>query len=325
MKVHSVSETEATSFARECLRLCSLKERKDGVKSSSKYAKREQSAKVSKRLYYLQERSNVRLGQLKMATRSLPKGQAHSGLLARYNIRTDPDLCVGRAALCRIPCSYQACRVQLAQPWSPLTPAVEQKRYQENQQCDYWPIFKGLNDWLIVDLSPSPGTDMDEVQEACYDVIEGLCQQISQQIKIGRTGAIATDDMEMQGYYLVRWKIEAYLFDPTINDDSEIDDLQIEEGTLVVRGKYHFLIKGAPFWYSPPKQADDESILMRVQTVLLADVELHPFEEGIRELPRNKRRMIEKQSVSRVLEEDHLDLLDEIGRRRENRPRGDDC
>jgi hypothetical protein len=39
MKVHSASETEATSFAMECLRLCTLEERKDGVKSSSKYAK----------------------------------------------------------------------------------------------------------------------------------------------------------------------------------------------------------------------------------------------------------------------------------------------
>jgi hypothetical protein len=51
MKVHSVSETESTSFAMECLRLCNLLERKDGVKSSAKYAKREQSARVSELQY----------------------------------------------------------------------------------------------------------------------------------------------------------------------------------------------------------------------------------------------------------------------------------
>jgi hypothetical protein len=141
MKVHSVSETEATSFAMECLRLCTLEERKDGVKSSSKYAKREQSARVSERLYYLQKRENVRLGQLKMATRGLPKGAAHSGLLARYNIRTDPDLGVGHAALRRIPCSCEACRVQLSQSWSPRTPVEEQSRYRENVHCKYWPVF----------------------------------------------------------------------------------------------------------------------------------------------------------------------------------------
>jgi hypothetical protein len=59
MKVHSVSETESTSFAMECLHLCTLEERKDGVKSSSKYAKRKQSAQVSEQLYYLQERRKI--------------------------------------------------------------------------------------------------------------------------------------------------------------------------------------------------------------------------------------------------------------------------
>jgi hypothetical protein len=87
---------------------------------------------------------------------------------------------------------------------------------------------------------------MDDIQEACYDVIEGLCDQMSQQIKIGRTGAIATEDIETQGYYLVRWDTEAYLFDPTYKEFAS-DNQQIEEGTLVVRGKYHSLIKGAPF------------------------------------------------------------------------------
>ena len=317
MKVHSVSETESTSFAMECLRLCSLQERKDGVKSSSKYAKREQAAPVSERLYYLQKREDVRLGQLKMALRGLPKGAAHSGLLARYNIRTDPDLGVGRAALRRIPCSCQACRIQLGESWAPRTPIEEQRRYQENVDCRYWQIFKGLNDWLIVDLCPSAGTDMDDVQEACYDVIEGLCEQMSQAIKIGQTGAIGTEDMETQGYYLVRWETEAYRFAPNDEQESEIDNLpQLEEGDLVVRGKYHALIKGAPFWYSPPSpDDDDDSVLVRVQTVLSAEVELHPVEEGLYDPPRNKRRTIEKVKGSRILEVDHLDLLEEIVRR----------
>jgi hypothetical protein len=140
---------------------------------------------------------------------------------------------------------------------------------------------------LIVDLPPSAGMDMDDVQEACYDVIEGMCDQMSRQIKIGQTGTIATEDMETQGYYLVCWETEAYSFSPT---DKELasDNPQIEECALVVRGEYHYLIKGAPFWYCPPRPDDDESVLMRVETVLSADVELHPLEEGIHEPPRNK-------------------------------------
>jgi hypothetical protein len=203
----------------------------------------------------------------------------------------------------------------LGESWAPGTPVEEQRRYRENIHCRYWQNFKGLNNWLIVDLSPSAGTDMDDIQEACYDVIEGLCDQMSQQIKIGRTGAIATEDMETQGYYLVRWDTEAYLFDPT-DEEFASDNQQIEEGTLVVRGKYHSLIKGAPFWYCPPSpDDDDESVLLRVQTVLSGDVELHPFEVGIHEPPRNKQRAVDRALASRLLEVDHLDLLEEIGRR----------
>ena len=95
MKAYSLSEreNETTSFARECLRLCAVKERKDGVKSSGKYAKRERTAKISDRHYYLQDSNDVRLGNLWMTAVGLPtKEGTHSGLLARYNLRTDPDL-----------------------------------------------------------------------------------------------------------------------------------------------------------------------------------------------------------------------------------------
>jgi hypothetical protein len=139
----------------------------------------------------------------------------------------------------------------------PRTPIEEQRRYQENTECEYWRIFKGLNDWLIVDLSPSAGTNMDDVQEACYDIIRGLCKQMSQQIKIGWTGMKATEDTAMQGGVLphtVGGDRETYLFDPTN-----------KEGALVVRGKYHALIKGASF---DEGMTDDESVLMHVQAVL---------------------------------------------------------
>jgi hypothetical protein len=130
MKAYSQSEreTETTSFARECLRLCNLRDRKDGVKSSAKYGKREKAAKISGRHYYLQEAQNVRLCNLKMTAVGLPKG-IHSGLLARYNLRTDPDVGVGRAMVRRIPCSCQACRNQLSSPWKPGVEPTEQDRY----------------------------------------------------------------------------------------------------------------------------------------------------------------------------------------------------
>jgi hypothetical protein len=49
---------------------------------------------------------------------------------------------------------------------------------------------------------------------------------------------------------------------------------------------------------------------MCVQTVLSTDVKLHLFEEGIHKPPQNKQRAIKKLAASRVLEVDHLDLLE---------------
>jgi hypothetical protein len=64
---------------------------------------------------------------------------------------------------------------------------------------------------------------------------------------------------------------------------------------------------------APSPDDDDESVLLRVQTVLSAAVELHPFEVGIHEPPWNKQRAIKRVLASRLLEVDHLDLLEEIG------------
>jgi hypothetical protein len=89
MKANSLSkrETKTTSFAQECLHLCTVKDRKDGVKSSAKYAKCKIAAKILEMRYYLQESQDVHLSNLKMTAVGLPK-RTHLGLLARYNLQT---------------------------------------------------------------------------------------------------------------------------------------------------------------------------------------------------------------------------------------------
>ena len=46
--------------------------------------------------------------------------QKHSGSNAIYNVRTDPDLGFGKAAVRRIPCACDACLKQLEEPWITL-------------------------------------------------------------------------------------------------------------------------------------------------------------------------------------------------------------
>jgi hypothetical protein len=106
-------------------------------------------------------------------------------------------------------------------------------------------VFLGLNNWLIVDLRPTATTKLDEVQEACYDVIEGLCRQMGEEIGIGQIGAVTTDDTATLGYYLVLFTSVDFSFDPeNIIEAVDDDTQQIEEGSLVVRGQFYLLMRG---------------------------------------------------------------------------------
>jgi hypothetical protein len=179
-----------------------------------------------------------------------------------------------------------------------------------------WNVFLGLNDWLIVDLRPTSGTDLDDLQEACYDVIEGLCRQMGEEIKQGQIGAVATDDTATLGYYLVHFTSEVFPFAPENRETVDDDNQQIEEGSLVVRARFYSLMRGAPFWYVPPcSTGEDQSLLFRVQTVLAGDLKLHPTEAGVNEPPRNKRKAVERNACVKLMDDDHVDLLEEIVRR----------
>jgi hypothetical protein len=179
--------------------------------ASAKYAKRKKAATILEQHQYLQESQDARLSNLKMTAVGLPKG-THTGLLARYNLQTDPDLKVGHAALQHIPSQCLTCCNQLSKAWQPNIEAILQDRYRQNKECRLRNVFLGLNDWFIVDLRPTATTSLDDAQKACYDdVIKGLCRQMGKEIGIGQIGVLATDDTATLGYYLVLFTSNAFL------------------------------------------------------------------------------------------------------------------
>jgi hypothetical protein len=93
------------------------------------------------------------------------------------------------------------------------------------------------------------------------------------------------------------------------------DVIQLEDGCLAVRAKYLSLIQGVPFWYTP-SVPDHASVLAHVQTVISADLKLHSVELVILEPPRRNRwRVVDNVGGVLISDEDHGDLLEEIGRR----------
>jgi hypothetical protein len=150
MAAQSMVETASKSLADECVRLCSLDSRLQGVKGHMKHAKREASAQLKMRHYHIQDPDDVKYKHIGFAAEKLTTGVL---MMECYNIRADPDLGLGVVALRRIPCACQGCLLQLSQPWKVGVPPSEQPRYAEgNHKCERWHIFHGLNDWHILPI-----------------------------------------------------------------------------------------------------------------------------------------------------------------------------
>jgi hypothetical protein len=64
-----------------------------------------------------------------------------------------------------------------------------------------------------------------------------------------------------------------------------------------------------------PSVSGHPSFLACVQNVISADLKLHPVELGILEPPRNTWRVVDNAGGVRISDEDHSNLLEEIGRR----------
>ncbi len=66
--------------------------------------------------------------------------------------RTDPDLGIGWAVLCRVVCGCEACKAQLKTLWLPRVDRRKQPRYAENKECQLWASYEGANNWHISQL-----------------------------------------------------------------------------------------------------------------------------------------------------------------------------
>ena len=101
----------------------------------NKFSARRDNRAFIKRTYRNLPRESVRFEELNMDTIKFNNGKCktHSGIMSRYNIRCDPDLGVGRAAIRRIPCCCDSCMESFQSTWIPGTEVEEQPRYMENK------------------------------------------------------------------------------------------------------------------------------------------------------------------------------------------------
>ena len=112
MNAHLMICFASCILAKECKRLCHEEERVNCVNGYRKHKKREDIQKFKKRIYHLQDNDDVKMVGIKKDYIGFRKGNRNSKSVM-YNIRCDPDLGVGKAAVRSIPCACLFCIEQI--------------------------------------------------------------------------------------------------------------------------------------------------------------------------------------------------------------------
>ena len=319
---HSMAEGKSFSLAREAKRILEDPRRVNGVKSDKKYNKREDAAKLTDRHYHVE--GKVDYQNIKRKLVGLPPGE-HNGILGRYNLRTDPDLGMGWAALRHVPCACPPCVKQLQEPWDVnITDTQEQPRYKQNKGCHRWPIFEGLNDWIIVSIVKDAKSDAREEEVAKKTITDDLSVFMSQDIKVGGYGAMAVDE-GVNGYYIVRWTGEPYILQERVVFTEYEPPMILEPGELVCDAEYLNAVGNSKYWYTHPVDEEGKRVSLKTTVRLIhivaPDLELHPFSANNNRFPANMARTVKTQAQQgaknpmRVSIQDHDDIVNEIVRR----------
>ncbi len=268
------------------------------------------SSKLKFRHYHLQDPDLVKFRDLKMKMEGLPKKkkEQRNGLLAHYNLRVERDLGVGMAALRRIPCSCNACMIQLS-----LRNVSE--RYASSITCKYWSIFEGLNDWKLVKLVADGTAESiaDDICKAKITVLYGIATSVAESICEGSFGAFLTDDKESDGYYVVQWTSDPYTLQNSVQLEEYKPPLHLEAGELVCKARYLHKVPRARQWYTVP--TTDLPTTVRLQQVIDPKLEMLNI-SPTNKLPGNcDKRACERLGAQKISNEAHEELIEEIHRR----------
>jgi hypothetical protein len=126
---------------------------------------------------------------------------------------------------------------------------------------------------------------------------------MAETIKEQNYGAVMTEDDNTNGYYLVRWASEPYA-SQEVTDEWAI-------GELVCDGTYLNPVGRARNWYT---QGED-SVTLRVQHVVAANLQLEKPSDQVRLRSACNRTEALKKGATRLSDDSHMTILDEIDRR----------
>ena len=319
VNVYNYTNNTANSFANECARICAQKARSSGVLNSSNYSARSKTAKLTNRYYHVHnDKNSIPSIHPKTTQGWLSYGHGKIGIRHHYNFRADPKLPLGQVAARRIPCACEACINQLKEPWIPNEVFQNQPRYKGgNKQCVYWPIFHGLNDWLLIDIVDKQSIDDVNENSIVENALVCNTMHVANEIAVDGYGALATNDNNVKvGYYIIKWTSTPYPLQCDTNIDTFNPPLVLKAGEMVCDAVYLNAVPNCKLVYT---HSDAESLATKVllQHIVDANIEMKKLSSKD-DLPKNMRKLyrnIKKLDAVMVSAHTHECIVEEIQRR----------
>ena len=186
-----------------------------------------------------------------------------------------------------------------------------------NTQCVYWPIFNGLNDWLLIEIIDNQTNESTNDHSIVENTLLCNTMHVASEVAIGGYGAVATNDNNVKvGYYIVQWTSLPY----PIQEDTSITTfdppLLLKAGEMVCDAIYLNAVPHCKLIYT---HSDNSSLCTKImlQHVVDAKVEMKKLTKKD-ELPRNIRRLyreIKQLNAVMVNAQSHELIVEEIERR----------
>jgi hypothetical protein len=266
-----------------------------GARSHSCWKKKEEKRIISERRFILRQQGSAEFLPLKMQAIGFKKG-INMGLRAHHNFVADPHLS-GNIVMCRrIPCLCLGCSLRFEKP-------VVERYSNPCNDCKYWNIYLGWNDWTKVEFRKGKECDVDDLVAAQQWTLNNVGARMAEKILVGKYGAYLVDDV--MKYYLVRWTSEPWI---VMDGPMDTDGGVAREGEWVCKGLWLNEVPRAARWF----WVGEREVVVRCQFILCPNLDLHEHsaENDLPRMSANHRTTVMGLNPIRLSDEHHDVLMD---------------
>ena len=178
-----------------------------------------------------------------------------------------------------------------------------QKYSNPYDDCKYWTMYLGWNDWRQINFHKKKDCDTDEHERAQQWTLNKIGERMAELIVISQYGACLVDDRIK--YYLAQWTLGPW----KVEDGSlETDGGVAREGEWVCKGLWLNDVDHAPRWF----WLSNKEVVVRCQFVLCSQLVLqeHNTDNDLPRMNAQYRESVLKLNPMRLSDENHAILMD---------------